>query len=145
MKNNEANEWKELRKELPVISDLSEAKIHEAIIDTFAKSLPAEVIEYTTFEVSNQQGGKGGMFKQIKLKKRGVKSGWPDIQIFWNNAGTKEILFLEVKSKKGKVSDIQEAMHERLRSLGMYVEVVRSVDDALAALDKYNFPCGVVK
>ena len=40
------------------------------------------------------------------------------------------VLFVEVKTKGGKVSKIQEVMHRQLRSLGTEVHVIWSKEDA---------------
>lgn len=44
------------------------------------------------------------------------------------------VVFLEVKSAKGKTTPAQDMYHERLQHLGHYVAVVRSVKDVEAYL-----------
>jgi len=101
-----------------------------------------EPSRWCTVEVSNQQKGKAGMLKQKALKRKGVITGWPDIQIFWIKTETAdwreklELIFLEVKSATGSLSKEQKALHIELRNEGHYVFVVRSVDDVKKALQE---------
>ncbi|HDZ5024820.1 TPA: VRR-NUC domain-containing protein [Campylobacter jejuni] len=60
-------------------------------------------------------------FKIIACNKKGV----PDIFCLINGLG----LFLEVKTKKGKVSKLQNYQIDRINELGGKAKVVRSVDD----------------
>ena len=45
------------------------------------------------------------------------------------------MIFLEIKSVKGKLTERQEALHKELRAEGHFVSVVRSVDDVIDALN----------
>lgn len=51
------------------------------------------------------------------------KNGWPDLQA--HKAGI--TLFIEVKSEKGKVSELQAYRHKQLRNLGFIVLVIHSI------------------
>jgi Holliday junction resolvase len=55
----------------------------------------------------------------------GLLSGAPDLVIVKHG----RVLFLEVKTEKGKVSEKQSEVHDLLRLHGMEVRVVRDVDD----------------
>lgn len=50
------------------------------------------------------------------------KNGWPDLQA--HKAGI--TLFIEVKSEKGIVSELQKYRHKQLREQGFYVFIVKS-------------------
>lgn len=117
-----------------VILNMSEEAIHIAIADYLNIALDSRSF-WMTIEVSNQQGGYAGFAKQKKLRRKGVKKGTPDIFI-WQDG---RILWLEVKSKTGTITDNQDYMHHRLQSLGHMVEIVRSVEDAQEALKKHEF------
>lgn len=96
-----------------------------------------------TVEVSNQAKGRAAMFRQVALKARGVRTGWPDIEIIFindikiaDNAAFKHVfmLFLEVKIPGGKLTEKQEALHLELKEDGHNVYVVNSVDDVKVIL-----------
>jgi hypothetical protein len=56
--------------------------------------------------------------------------GTPDLFIVLN----RRCVWIEVKTEKGKVSDIQEKMHTRLINMGQRVIVARSLDDVRGVL-----------
>jgi len=60
----------------------------------------------------------------------GAKPGTPDILII-----APVYAWLEVKTETGRLSDHQVAWHDRARSFGVRVEVVRSVEGALRAVE----------
>ena len=120
----------------------SEEQIHLSIAQYLFNVLPNRhdnLVLWTTIEMSNQQGGWKGKVKQDKLKKKGAKKGWPDIQIFWND-GQLRGLCLEVKKKGGYLSHEQKFVHEELLILGIPTETVRSIDDTREAIIKHNVP-----
>jgi hypothetical protein len=49
------------------------------------------------------------------------------------------VAFLEVKAEKGRTSDAQDECIAMLRRMGHDVAVVRSVDEALAALREWGW------
>ena len=53
-------------------------------------------------------------------------SGFPDLMVIMGHG---KVLFIEVKTPTGKVSDIQLNMHDRLIVSGHDVMVARSVED----------------
>ena len=53
--------------------------------------------------------------------------GTPDLFIVLNQ----KALWIEVKTEKGKVSEVQEEMHERLNNMGQRVIIARSLDDVI--------------
>lgn len=63
---------------------------------------------------------------------RGVEPGTPDILCMMPNG---EHIWLEAKTAKGKLSVKQKAWHKKARARGISVFVVRSVDDALEAVN----------
>ncbi len=108
-----------------------ESKIHISIANylRYVIKFPSR---WHTVEVSNQQAGKAGMFKQIALKKKGSVTGWPDICIYWQNPDkfdNVKLIFLEVKIEGGKLTDRQAALHEELKKEGHHVFTVRSVSE----------------
>lgn len=74
----------------------------------------------------------GGARRHIEaaiMKGEGVQAGVPDLCVPMPAART---VWLEVKAGRNKPTAAQDAMHARLRLLGHRVEVVRSVDEAMA-------------
>lgn len=90
---------------------------------------------------SNQAQGKAAMLRQMALKRRGVVTGWPDIEIIWINPDSDgwgrpelKIIFLEVKAADGSLTEKQKTLHAELIEDGHDVFVVRSVSDVENAL-----------
>ena len=70
-------------------------------------------------------GGKRGKLEAMRLQAEGVTAGVPDLQIPMFN------LWIEMKAKGGRLSPVQKAMHERLRSEGQTVVTCFSTDEAV--------------
>jgi len=62
------------------------------------------------------------------------KNGWPDLQ------GHKEgiTIFIEVKSEKGKVSQLQQYRHKQLTDAGFKVLVIYSLKQLINELSSAN-------
>ena len=71
-----------------------------------------------------------------RLKKKGVKSGVPDILIFEPN-GEYIGLAIELKTGKNKLTEAQEEWLERLGKKGWYVGVCYSFDQFKSIVDSY--------
>lgn len=65
------------------------------------------------------------VIKLTMLGKYG-SAGWPDLLILQPEA---RILFIEVKSAKGRLTPLQARCHQRLRAFGFLVFIIRSMDD----------------
>jgi hypothetical protein len=81
-------------------------------------------------------GGKRSVVAGRRLRQEGMVAGFPDL-IVWVPGG--RIGFLEIKAAKGRVSEAQEREIAQLREDGFPAEVVRSVDEALAAVRKWGW------
>lgn len=111
----------------------SETEIHKNIAK-YLNLVIRRPSRWHTVEVSNQAQGKAAMIKQMALKRRGVVTGWPDIEIIYKVDNAFKILFLEVKNADGVLTDKQKALHQELREDGHDVYVVRSVNNVENAL-----------
>lgn len=112
----------------------SETTIHENIAK-YLNLVIRKPSRWWTIEVSNQASGKAAMIRQMALKRRGVTTGTPDIQVKWRkSSGELHLIFMEVKALDGKLTEKQAALHQELREEGHSVFVVRSVADAENAL-----------
>jgi VRR-NUC domain len=81
----------------------------------------------------------------MKLKKAGLHPGEPDLRLHWKcerkgNPSRSETLFLEVKIKPNKPTDAQAKCIADLTNIGFPVEVVYSLDEAIAAMKLHGVP-----
>lgn len=97
-------------------------------------------VKWTRMEVSNGRGDHIGMLQQIQLKKEGMRTGWPDIMIFWPGLYGTRILQIEVKLPGEKLTPVQEALHKELLEIGIPTKVVHTVEEAYKALHDHNVP-----
>ena len=81
-------------------------------------------------------GGSRNPIEARNLKAQGVLAGFPDLVVWKPGHG---MACIEVKASDGTVSDAQEAMIAQLEADGVPVAVVRSVDDALAAVKAWGW------
>jgi VRR-NUC domain len=79
------------------------------------------------FHIPN--GGYRTAREAARLKWQGVLPGAPDLVI----VAPGKICFAEVKTRTGRLSPAQRAVHHHLVSLGCPVAIVRSIDDMRAA------------
>jgi hypothetical protein len=119
--------------------DPTEEQFHIAVNKFLELAFTDTDVVHTTVENSNQQGGKAGRIKQYILRLKGVKDGWPDIQIFWNDDGLHSLM-LELKTKSGRLSKNQKEMHRRLEGITIHTVVCRSVEEVRDALITHNVP-----
>jgi hypothetical protein len=105
-----------------------EAVLQTLIFDLLKINLSSDVL-ITCFP-----SGGGGRVRGAKLKKMGLSSGWPDLQLIHKG----KYYGLEVKTEKGRLSPAQSALHERLISQGAKVSVVRSPKDAYEQIIKWR-------
>lgn len=75
-----------------------------------------------------------GAREGFRLKRLGARAGMPDILIVHDGRA----LFFEVKRPGSYPTAVQRATHDALRIAGCRVSVVRSVDDARAALEAWS-------
>jgi len=71
----------------------------------------------------------------------GVHPGFADLVVLCDG----RVLFLELKSQKGKLSPEQEAFRDAVLAQGYGWALVRSLDDALGALADHGFTTRVVQ
>lgn len=114
-----------------------EDPIHIAIIDYLRATLPhGWVIQHTPNKPRSKIAG-------AQEKRMGALAGWPDIAVYGRETGGTPYptaFFLEVKAPKGRVSENQHTVHDKLLDLGFDVAVVRSVDDVRAKVKEWGLP-----
>lgn len=81
--------------------------------------------------VSNE--GKRSKAAGARLKREGLKPGWPDILIIYQG----RLICIELKAGKGRLSKAQIAMQQRLTLAGAVVmSECRSLDAMVAVLEQ---------
>lgn len=91
-------------------------------------------------------GGTNKFAQIAHQKKLGLIPGFPDLQLFWKGdlqGGWYEnpkVLLLEIKSLKGKVSDVQASVMADLTNKGFPCEVIHSFAEFERALSDHLVP-----
>lgn len=114
---------------------MTEDAIHKAIVRYLRAVLPHG---WLVMHVPN--GGSRNPIEGAKMKQLGVMAGWPDVSIYGPLLASPMAFFMEVKSAKGRLSDCQRTVMDRLADMGFRVAVVRSVDDAEACAREWGLP-----
>ena len=111
-----------------------EADLQRAIVTTLRFALPkGAIIHHCANEVT--EAGPRGAKRQAILVGMGVHPGFADLIILCDG----RVLFLELKSLKGRLSPAQEVFRDAVLAQGFGWALVRSLDDALGALSDHGF------
>jgi hypothetical protein len=117
-----------------------EADLQRAVVQALRFALPrTAIIHHCANEVT--EAGPRGAKRQAILVGMGVHPGFADLVVLCNG----RVLFLELKSLKGRLSPAQEAFRYAVLSQGHAWALVRSLDDALSALADHGFTTRVVQ
>jgi hypothetical protein len=84
------------------------------------------------FHVPN--GGWRSRVEGAILKAIGTVAGVPDILCIFQS----RVYALELKAGRGRLTDVQRVVHERLREAGANVAVAHGIDQALAQLTEWK-------
>ena len=79
-------------------------------------------------------GGWRSRVEGAILKAIGTVAGVPDIICIFQG----RVYALELKAGRGRLTDVQRLVHERLREAGADVAVAHGIDQALAQLEIWN-------
>jgi len=117
-----------------------EADLQRAVVSALRVALPrTAIIHHCANEVA--EPGPRGAKRQAILVGMGVHAGFADLIVLCEG----RVLFLELKSRKGKLSPTQEAFRDAVLAQGHGWALVRSLDDALGALADHGFTTRVVQ
>ena len=105
---------------------MSEHEIQKAIVQYL------DLKGLLNFAIPN--GGQRHIAVARKLKAEGVKAGIPDIALIHKG----KYYGIEVKTSKGRLSDSQKQMIERIEDNGSLVGVVRSVGETIELLKEWR-------
>ena len=88
----------------------------------------AEYLDLTglIYHHSPNEGKRRPQYTKMLLRK-GMRKGWPDIQILHRGRS----VFIELKTKKGRLSTAQKKCHSDLILAGAIVKVCRSLEDVI--------------
>ena len=106
-----------------------EADLQRAVVRALRVILPkGAILHHSANEVT--EAGPRGAKHQAVLVGMGVHPGFADLMLLCEG----RILFLELKSPKGRLNPAQEAFRDAVLAQGFGWALVRSLDDALSAL-----------
>ena len=111
-----------------------EADAQRAIVQALRFALPRDaIVHHCANEVT--EAGPRGAKRQAILVGMGVHAGFADLMVICDG----RILFLELKSPKGRLRPDQETFRDGVLAQGFGWALVRSLDDALGALADHGF------
>ena len=111
-----------------------EADLQRAVVQTLRFALPrSAIIHHCANEVT--EPGPRGAKRQAILVGMGVHPGFADLLVLCDG----RVLFLELKSLKGRLSPSQEAFRDTVLAQGHGWALVRALDDALGTLADHGF------
>mgnify|MGYP003131091378 CR=1 FL=1 len=108
---------------------MTEAQLQNLVADYLRVALP----DGSVFHHSPNEG-KSHVAHRVKLKKAGMRTGWPDLEIFCPD--TKPI-FIELKVGRNRVTPEQNKTLNNLASLGCVTAVCKSLDEVRKAIGTF--------
>lgn len=115
-----------------------EADLQRMVVQALRTALPPNaIVHHSANEV--RRGGRAGHREQGIAIGMGIYPGFSDLVVIADG----RVMFLELKSKTGTLSAAQRAFRDRVGAQGFAWALVRSIDDALAALTDHGFPSRV--
>jgi hypothetical protein len=111
-----------------------EADLQRAVVSALRFALPkGAIIHHCANEVA--LAGPRGAKRQAILQGMGVHAGFADLIVLSEG----RVMFLELKSSKGRLTPAQQAFRDAVEAQGFAWALVRSLDDALGALADHGF------
>ncbi|WP_111735814.1 VRR-NUC domain-containing protein [Roseovarius amoyensis] len=117
-----------------------EADLQRAVVQALRFALPRTAIIHHCANEVTEPGPRGARHQAI-LVGMGVHPGFADLMVLVEG----RVLFLELKSQKGRLSQAQEAFRDAVLAQGFGWALIRSLDDALGALADHGFTTRVVQ
>jgi len=116
-----------------------EADLQRAVVGALRFALPKSAILHHCANEVTEPGPRGAK-RQAILVGMGVHRGFADLMVLCEG----RVLFLELKSPKGRLSPAQAAFRDAVQAQGFGWALVRSLDDALGALADHGITTRVV-
>lgn len=111
------------------LDELSEFALHKLVADYLDR-----VLKPGTWWSTIPAGEGGGYVRGARWKARGARKGLPDLMILRDSRA----YFIELKTRKGVVSDAQDECHDAIKDAGGSVAVCRSLTDVIKALNVWR-------
>jgi len=118
---------------------IPEADLQRAVVSALRVALPRTAILHHCANEVTEPGPRGAR-RQAILVGMGVHAGFADLMVLCDG----RVLFLELKSLKGRLSPAQAAFQDAVLAQGFGWALVRSLDDALGAVADHGFTSRVV-
>lgn len=96
--------------------------------------------ELSELLVSYPAGMNLSLSQRIRARNMGLTAGVPDLILFVPMIIGRQFcpcLFIEMKSKNGKLSEVQKSYHRRLKKMGYTIVVSYSCEDAMKSIKSY--------
>ena len=104
-----------------------ESGIQQSCVRWFKFAYP----KYICFAVPN--GGSRNVIEAANMKKEGIMAGVADLIIIADH----KVLFVEMKTRKGKQCDSQKEFQEKVERLGFKYVICRSLDEFIIAVNAW--------
>lgn len=109
----------------------AEFKLHCVIADYLRAAMPKRLLWWHTANGEARSAATGA-----RLKRMGVQRGMPDLFVFHDG----ELIAIEIKADKGRLSPEQADVADRLVALGAHYILARSLDDVEIGLRNRGVP-----
>lgn len=116
-----------------------EGPVHVACLNYLRLVLPGAAIHHSPNELDLGGDPKAKAIAQSKAKARGMRPGWPDIEVIWRG----QFWTFEVKAGRNQPTKEQIACGEAIIAAGGRWAVVRSVDDVMALVLQWQTEAGL--
>lgn len=110
-----------------------EADIQRDIVSLVRGVMPGAILHHSANEI--RAGGEAARKRQGIQVGMGVHPGFADLILIAQG----RVMFIEVKSRTGALSGPQERFRDDVQAQGFAWALVRSADDALAAIEAAGF------
>lgn len=120
--------------ETDLAKSLTETQLQLLIVRWLVAALPDETLIH-----HSPNEGKRHIRYTKRLIDMGMRPGWPDLELIvppsaWVSVDQIAPIFLEVKTKTGRLTPAQSEVHKSLTRCAAHVGVVRSIADVTAIL-----------
>ena len=107
----------------------SETWLQITCLDWLESAYPHILFHHSPNELD--MSGWKAMHAVNKAKQMGMQPGWPDLELLWKG----RILFVELKSEKGRLSKTQHEIFPRIGAHHFELVVVRNLEDFQSAVE----------
>lgn len=106
---------------------MTEDDLHRQVVAFLRLALPPNAVLHHS---SNESDGTPAWYRKRAAK--GTRAGWPDLEIAYRG----RMIFIELKTKRGRLTPSQAECHAELTLAGAVVKVCRSLEEVEAFLSQ---------